>query len=48
MKSKWFVKYAKKNLVLIKMIKMQFKIYRKVRDHFYYTAEFTLLIVFAI
>ena len=38
-KSKKFVIYEKKNLILIKMIKMM-KLYHKVRDHCHYTGTF--------
>ena len=40
MKSKRFATYAKKNLVEMKMIKNEFKLYHKVRDHCNYTEKF--------
>ena len=40
MKSKKFVTYAKKNLVQMKKIKNEFKLYHKVRDHCHYTGKF--------
>ena len=40
MKSKRFVTCAKKNLVLMKMIKNAFKLYHKVRDDCHYTRKF--------
>ena len=40
MKSKRFVTYAKKNLVLMKKEKNAFKLYHKVRDHCHYTGKF--------
>ena len=40
MKCKKFVTYAKKYLVLIKAIKMYFKLYHIVRDHCHYTRKF--------
>ena len=40
MKSKNFVTYAEKNLVVIKMIKNAFELYHKVRDHCHYTGKF--------
>ena len=39
MKSKRFATYAKKNLVEMKMIKNEFKLYHKVRDHCNYTEK---------
>ena len=40
MKRKRFVAYAKKNLLLMKMIKNTFELYHKVRDHCQCTGEF--------
>ena len=40
MKSKRFAAYAKKNLVEMKMIKNEFKLYHKVRDHCNYIEKF--------
>ena len=40
MKSKRSATDAKKNLVEMKMIKNEFKLYRKVRDHCNYTEKF--------
>ena len=40
MKSKKYVIYVKKSFVMIKIIKREYDLYHKVRDHCHYTAKF--------